>query len=89
MRNLVLTKNHIMRKNLFKSKVLLCLLVNLFCIGFAQAQTGTLSGFVKDEKGVPLASATVALVGKSKSALTDEAGNYSFKFTCGCLQFSC
>ncbi len=72
-----------MRKNLFKNNVLLCLMINVCCIGFVQAQTGTLSGFVKDEKGLPLASATVALVGKSKSVLTDESGNYHFNLPAG------
>ncbi len=66
-----------MRNNLFKNKFLFCLLMNVCCIGFAQAQTGTLSGVVTDEKGSPLASATVVVTGKNKSALTDASGAYS------------
>lgn len=69
-----------------KKNLLLSALVTLFFLvsaAFAQAQTGTIKGTVKDVNGNPLSGASVAIEGQSKGTTTDGAGNYSLKLPAG------
>ncbi|MEP6677173.1 MAG: carboxypeptidase regulatory-like domain-containing protein, partial [Ferruginibacter sp.] len=72
-----------MRKNHSFRKLVLSLLVILFSAAFANAQTGTISGTVKDVNGNPLAGASVTIEGQSKGTTTDASGNYSLKIAAG------
>ena len=59
---------------LLKQGLLLLLILPAMIVN---AQTGTLSGKVLDEKGLPLPGASVAIKGTSKTTSTDISGNYS------------
>jgi iron complex outermembrane recepter protein len=55
------------------------LIIPLLLISFqASAQTGTVSGSVKDASGNPLIGASVLVQGTLKGTVTDVNGNYSF-----------
>ncbi|GGA89461.1 SusC/RagA family TonB-linked outer membrane protein [Puia dinghuensis] len=56
--------------------LLLCLLLQLAAITVVRAQSIRISGFVKDENGLPMKGATISVKGANTSALTDSAGNY-------------
>lgn len=49
----------------------------LFTAAFASAQTGTVTGKVVDDDGVPLQGATVEVVGTTLKATVDAEGNYT------------
>jgi outer membrane receptor protein involved in Fe transport len=49
----------------------------LFTAAFASAQTGTITGKVTDDEGVPLQGATVEVVGTTLKATVDAEGNYT------------
>ncbi len=69
-----------------KKNLLLSALVTLFLLissVFAQAQTGTIKGTVKDINGNPLNGASVSIEGQSRGTTTDAAGNYSLKVPAG------
>jgi iron complex outermembrane recepter protein len=69
-----------------KLNLLSSALVTLFLFAFsafAQAQTGTVKGTVKDINGNPLSGASVSVEGQNKGTTTDGAGNYSFKVPAG------
>jgi TonB-linked SusC/RagA family outer membrane protein len=53
------------------------LLLLIFSVMIVKAQTGTVSGKVLDEKGLPLPGASVAIKGTTKNTGTDAAGNYT------------
>jgi iron complex outermembrane receptor protein len=62
-------------------KILSCIFVALFFSGltcFAQSPTGNISGKITLVDGQPFASASVSLVEKLKTTLTNEQGNYFF-----------
>ncbi len=75
------------------------LLAGLLCLGMAVhslfAQTRLITGTITDEKGLPLASVTVAAVTNDKSinatAITDANGHFSLAVSVNAktLQFSC
>ncbi len=72
-----------MRKN-DRLRRALTTFVLLFCItAFAQAQTGTVKGTVKDANGNPLNGATVTVEGQSRGTTTDPNGGYSLKLPSG------
>jgi len=56
---------------------LLVLLAATLNAGFAQAQTGTITGKVVDEGGVPLSNASVILLGKQMGAPTNADGKFT------------
>ncbi len=53
------------------------LLLLIFSAVIVNAQSGSISGKVLDEKGLPLPGATVAIKGTTKIAATDLNGNYT------------
>jgi iron complex outermembrane recepter protein len=72
-----------MRKLKWAAKPLLCLLGMLLAVVFAQAQTGTVKGVVKDMNGNPLNGASVSVEGQSRGATTDATGSYTIKLPPG------
>jgi TonB-linked SusC/RagA family outer membrane protein len=54
------------------------LLLFIFSAIIVKAQTGTVSGKVLDEKGLPLPGASVAIKGTPKITSTDVTGSYTF-----------
>ena len=69
-----------MKKFFLLKKVTLSLIILFFSIAFAQAQTGTIKGTVRDERG-PLAGASVTV--NNKGTTTNENGEYQLKVTPG------
>lgn len=63
--------------SLFHSLALLPLF--LFASILVSAQTATIKGTVKDDKGLPVAGASVILEGTKKGTSTDASGNYSIQ----------
>jgi iron complex outermembrane recepter protein len=55
------------------------LLTLLLTVAFANAQTGTIKGVVKDINGNPLNGASVTIEGQSRGTSTDATGSYSIK----------
>ncbi len=72
-----------MSPNKLLHKALLTLFVTIFSFAFAQAQTGTIEGVVKDANGNPLPGASVTIQGQSKGTTTDVNGKYSLKIAPG------
>jgi iron complex outermembrane receptor protein len=70
-----------MRKILHLHKAILSLFILICTASFAQAQTGTIKGVVRDERG-PLAGASVT-VGSTKGTTTNENGAYELKVAPG------
>jgi len=58
-------------------KKLFTLLLTCFSTVLLLAQTGTISGTVTGEDGLPLIGANLLLVGTSSGTVTDERGNYT------------
>ncbi|SHE49524.1 TonB-dependent siderophore receptor [Dysgonomonas macrotermitis] len=58
-------------------KILFSLFLLFICIGYSYAQK--VKGYVYDENGDPLTSATVVIEGSNLSALTDDNGAFIFK----------
>ena len=58
-------------------------ILSFFLISFGQAQTGTISGYVKDANGNPLPGASVTIEGQTKGTSTDARGFYSLKIAAG------
>jgi iron complex outermembrane receptor protein len=67
--------------SLFHSLALLPLF--LFASILVSAQTATIKGTVKDDKGLPVAGASVILEGTKKGTSTDASGNYSIQAPAG------
>jgi iron complex outermembrane recepter protein len=65
-----------------KAGALLMLMLTLSLWAMAQT-SGTIKGTVKDDKGNPLAGASVMIQGSGKGTTTDDNGNYSIKVTPG------
>jgi iron complex outermembrane receptor protein len=63
------------------NKTILLLFILITSFSFVQAQTGTIKGTVRDERG-PLAGASVS-VSNSKGTTTNENGEYELKVTPG------
>jgi TonB-linked SusC/RagA family outer membrane protein len=63
-----------MRKTYFKKYVLVCLMLALSCVAFAQ--TGSITGRVLDNNSQPLPGVTVGLTGSTMGAPTDVDGNF-------------
>ncbi|MFD1256195.1 SusC/RagA family TonB-linked outer membrane protein [Mucilaginibacter terrae] len=63
-----------MRENYFKKYALLCLMLALSCVAFAQ--TGSITGKVLDNTGQPLPGVTVGLTSTTLGAPTDVDGNF-------------
>ncbi|MGI8583718.1 MAG: TonB-dependent receptor, partial [Chitinophagaceae bacterium] len=70
-----------MRKILSFQKTALSLFLLFFTISFVQAQTGTIKGVVRDERG-PLAGASVS-VSSNKGTTTNDNGEYELKVAPG------
>ncbi len=70
---------------LLKQGLLLLLILSAMIVN---AQTGTISGKVLDEKGLPLPGASVAIKGTTKISSTDASGIYSFTGLSGTLTLS-
>ncbi len=70
---------------LLKQGLLLLLILSAMIVN---AQTGTVSGKVLDEKGLPLPGASVAIKGTSKITSTDVSGNYSITGLSGTVTLS-
>ncbi len=70
-----------MRKIFFLRKAFLLLSLLIGSITFAQAQTGTVKGTVRDERG-PLAGASISL-GNNKGTISGDNGDYELKVTPG------
>jgi TonB-linked SusC/RagA family outer membrane protein len=62
-----------------KTLPLLAVLVHFAML--ALAQTRTITGLVKDERGEPLAFASITLKGKNKGTTTDASGNFRIEAT--------
>ncbi len=58
-------------------KLTLMLLVCLFTLGQAWAQSRTVTGTVKNEKGEPTVGASVIIKGTNNGTVTDDQGNFS------------
>ena len=58
-------------------RLLLLLLAIVVQQGITFAQTGTVSGTVKDDKGSPIPSATVQVANSQRMVLTDEKGSFT------------
>ncbi len=69
-----------MKKYFEFKKVIPSLFILFFSISFAQAQTGTIKGIVRDERG-PLAGASVTV--NNKGTTTNENGEYQLKVAPG------
>lgn len=69
--------------SLFKKAKILVPFLSLFAIGFANAQTFTLSGKVVDENKKPLVGATVSIIDSKIGTTTDLDGNYQLKLPVG------
>lgn len=69
--------------SLFKKAKILVPFLSLFAIGFANAQTFTLSGKVIDENKEPLSGATVFVKELKKGTSTDIDGKFSFNLRKG------
>ncbi len=54
-----------------------------FAALYAKAQTGTITGTVKDVNGVPLSGASVSIQGQNKGTTTNASGSYSLKVPAG------
>jgi len=63
-----------MRKTYFKKYALLCLMLALSCVAFAQ--TGSITGKVLDNNSQPLPGVTVGLANSTLGAPTDVDGNF-------------
>ncbi len=61
------------------SRLLLLFTVLMFCGGLALAQTRTVSGQIRDEKGEPVPFATVLETGTKNATNADGDGNFSLK----------
>ncbi len=72
-----------MRKNDRIRGALASLFMLFFITAFAQAQTGTLKGTVKDGYGNPLNGATVSVEGRFRGTTTDPNGGYSLRLPAG------
>ena len=62
----------------FPKKIILSLFI-LLCVGVAQAQQTHVTGFVKDDKGNPVANASVTVKGTNTGATTDASGKFSIE----------
>ncbi len=69
-----------MKEIFLLKKVILSLIILFFSIAFAQAQTATIKGTVRDERG-PLAGASVTV--NNKGTTTNENGEYQLKVAPG------
>ena len=58
-------------------KILLICLLAIVAVGGAYAQTRTLSGLIKDERGEPMPGASVILKGTTRGTITDIDGKFS------------
>ena len=58
-------------------KILLICLLAIVAVGGAYAQTRTLSGLIKDERGEPMPGASVVLKGTTRGTITDIDGKFS------------
>ena len=72
-----------MNKNNLFSKLLLTAISITFCFVFAQAQTGTIEGIVKDAGGNSLAGASITIKGKTNGTTTDANGYYAIQIAPG------
>lgn len=70
-----------MKGNLLLHKLILLLFIIITSVSFAQPQTGTIKGTVRDENG-PLAGASVT-VGNNKGTTTNENGDYQLNVAPG------
>ncbi|TXE13913.1 TonB-dependent receptor [Seonamhaeicola algicola] len=61
-----------------KSKVFITYFLGVLCLGFASAQTTTISGNVQAE-GMPLPGVSILVKGTSTGAVSDFDGNYAIK----------
>ena len=77
-----------MRKNHPIRRVIPSLLAIICSIAFANAQTGTVTGTVKDINGKPLAGASVIIKGSEAGVTTDADGKYSIKVKPGTYQIT-
>ena len=69
------------------NRVLLLFFFHVLLASTARAQIGSLSGKVKNEKGLPIEGATITLKGAHQQTVTDEKGFYEFqKITFGKYQ---
>lgn len=62
----------------FTKSLIFCISTLLFTLA-AIAQDVTVSGIIRDEKGMPVPNATVLLKGTAKSAVSDIDGNFQLK----------
>ncbi|MDB5223518.1 MAG: TonB-dependent receptor [Chitinophagaceae bacterium] len=69
-----------MKKNFHLPKTIISLFILIVSFSFAQAQTGTIKGTIRDERG-PLAGASVTV--GSKGTTTNENGEYNLKVAPG------
>jgi iron complex outermembrane receptor protein len=67
----------------FKKAKILVPFLSVFAIGFANAQTFTLSGKVVDENKKPLVGATVAIIGSKTGVTTNFEGKYQMTLSAG------
>lgn len=65
-----------MRKFLLSHKFIFVLSIATICSVITYGQTGTVKGVVKNENGSPLQAATISVLGKNKTVVTDDSGNY-------------
>jgi iron complex outermembrane recepter protein len=72
-----------MRKFDHVKRVFITMLMLLSFAAFAQTQTGTLKGTIKDANGNPLNGATVTVEGQSRGTTTDPNGGYSLRLPAG------
>jgi iron complex outermembrane recepter protein len=66
-----------MGKNLRRLRPALITIMLLTAFQWLSAQTGTVKGIIKDEKGSPLSGASVTVQGKKNGTITDANGNYT------------
>ena len=76
-----------MRKLIFEVRVTVFLSLFLLIFQWATAQTGIVSGTVKDVNGDPLPFALISVEGKKVRTITDAGGNYSLKLLPGKYRF--
>ncbi|MDB5200449.1 MAG: TonB-dependent receptor [Chitinophagaceae bacterium] len=69
-----------MKKNFHLPKTIISLFILVISFSFAQAQTGTIKGTIRDERG-PLAGASVTV--GNKGTTTNENGEYNLKVAPG------
>lgn len=63
-------------------KAILALLIFIGSLSYAQAQTGTIAGVVRDDNG-PVPNASVTVEGKGTGTTTNERGEYTLKVAPG------